>query len=745
MTAKLTDTEKIRRLPWLWRFNALNGIFCTLTVLGSAFPLFLNELGLDKTRIGLLLSLIPFCGLIALFIAPTVARFGVKRTALLFYATRKFVIGLLLLTPFIISRFGHPAALRWIGGVILVFALCRAIAETAIYPWDQEIIPNYVRGKYSGISSVISTLTQIAAVAFVGYVIGRFAGLDKYMFLIAGGVIAGIASVICLSFAPGGKPVNPVLRKGINFRKALEPLTDINFTLFLAGLALVTLGTAFFAFIPLFMTEEVGLTLRKTVLLGISTAAGVMFFGYFWGWAADRYGSKPIMLSGLGLMLLGPLGYILLPRHHAYSNLLAGTIAFILGAAGAGWGVGSGRYLNVSAVPTDRKSSYMAVFYASAGLVGGISPLLAGRFLDYCRGISGRFLIFNIDSYVPLFIICFLLLVIGMIFLTRIRSEGALPTREFLGMFIRGNPFMALEALMFPGFRRTEPARISAVKLLGHSRNPLGSNEIIQALHDPSFNIRYEAVLSAAGMPLNPALLNALITVLRGKEPSLSITAAWALGKTNNPQAILALRETLPSKYRTLKAQCARSLAILGDTASIPVLHKLLREEIDENTRVALVSALGTLKVTEVADELLLLLKKTTSPVYRSELSFALAHLVGEEERFIRMWRRSQPNIAMVTVQTMPGLLKRLQKIYPDETIEKLGRACIEEFIRENIREGSRLLSELLDKIPAERWNNNSRKITGEIIPSLVELGGTRPEYILLALHLLYVNLKKPV
>lgn len=743
MVTRLTDTEKIQRLPWLLRFTVLNDIFCTLTVFGSAFPLFLSELGLNKTRIGALLSFLPFCGLIALFIAPVVAQFGFKRITIIFLGSRKIVVSLFLLTPFIVSRFGHLAALYWVGGIMLVFALCRAIAETANYPWNQEVIPNYVRGKFGGISNIATTLSQIAGVSLVGYVIGRFTGLDKYMLLIAGGVFAGLAAVASLSFVPGGKPVFPGPRKKINFREALQPLMDKNFTFFLVGLGMVALGTAFSAFIPLFMTEQVGLTMRKTVLLGISAALGVLIFGYLWGWAADRYGSKPIMLSGLGLMLLGPIGYILLPRHHEYSNLLAGTLAFILGAAGAGWGIGSGRYLNVSAVPPARKSSYMAVFYASIGLTGGIGPLLAGRFLDYCQGVTGQFLIFSIDSYVPLFAICLLLLSAGMIFLSRIRSDGALPTGKFLSMFIQGNPFMAFEALMFSGFIRTEPARISTVKLLGHSRNPLGANEIIRALRDPSFNIRYEAIISAARMPLNPALLDALITVLRGKEPGMAIMAAWALGKTDNPEAIASLRETLLSQYRTLKAHCARSLAMLGDTASIPTLYKMLQDETDENIRIALASSLGTLKATAVTGDLLSLLKKTNNPVYRNELAFALAHLIGEEEYFIKLWHRSQPNISVAVVRTLSFLIKRLGKLYSDETIKEISLACRQEFFREKIPEGSKLLSELLDKLPDELWDSGSNKITGEIIPGLVEFGGTRPEYIFLALHLLYVTLKK--
>ena len=98
----------------------------------------------------------------------------------------------------------------------------------------------------------------------------------------------------------------------------------------------------------------------------------------------------------------------------------------------------------------------------------------------------------------------------------------------------------------------------------------------------------------------------------------------------------------------------------------------------------------------------------------------------------------------MVAAQTMPSLVKRLRKIYPDKTTREAGRACIKEFSRENIPEGSKLLSGLLAKLPAERWNEASRKIAGEIIPGLIELGETRPEYILLALHLFYTALKNP-
>jgi len=92
MHAKLTDAEKIRRLPWSVAHSTAGAVFCYFTVFGSVFILFLNELGLPKTQIGFLLSLFPFCGVLALFVAPMIARAGFKRTHIIFFGLRKFVV-----------------------------------------------------------------------------------------------------------------------------------------------------------------------------------------------------------------------------------------------------------------------------------------------------------------------------------------------------------------------------------------------------------------------------------------------------------------------------------------------------------------------------------------------------------------------------------------------------------------------------------------------------------------------------
>ena len=163
--AELTNFEKIRRLPWQLGYFAANGVFCTTTFFGSVFILFLDELGFDKSRIGILLSLFPFCGLTALFTAPYIARFGFKRTFITFIALRLLFVALLLFLPVYLRHFGIDGTFYIVAVVILLFAFCRAIAETAFYPWAQETIPDFIRGKFGAMArqnakSSITTATM---------------------------------------------------------------------------------------------------------------------------------------------------------------------------------------------------------------------------------------------------------------------------------------------------------------------------------------------------------------------------------------------------------------------------------------------------------------------------------------------------------------------------------------------------------------------------------------------------------
>ncbi len=272
MTTTLTDVEKIRRMPWLIGGDVFNTVFVLLTFSGPVFMLFLDELGLDNSQIGFMLSLIPLVGIIAPFTASLVGHFGYKRIFITFWTLRKFVMAQLLLTPTFIARFGAANTFFWVAGIIFWFSICRAIAETGSYPWKKEVIPDSIQGKFAAISSMSTTLASIIVTIAAGWVIDAGTGLNRFMVLLAVGIGFGLIGIWAYGRMPGEPPERRKTPQAGHFRGMWQALHDRSFLIFLAALALVTIGNALvLSFIPLFAKKEIGLSDGNVVLLSIGT------------------------------------------------------------------------------------------------------------------------------------------------------------------------------------------------------------------------------------------------------------------------------------------------------------------------------------------------------------------------------------------------------------------------------------------------------------------------------------------
>jgi MFS-type transporter involved in bile tolerance (Atg22 family) len=222
---------------------------------------------------------------------------------------------------------------------------------------------------------------------------------------------------------PGGAPTT---REHGHFGSIRKALGDRNLRLYLLGMGLVVLvlHTVIMAFLPLFMKEEVGLTNGQILLLQVASYVTGLLSGYLWGWAADRGGSKPVVLLALSLMLLLPIWWLAMPRNHPLSFVLALAGSAVLGVASAGWLVGDQRLLYVNVVPFAKRTEYMALLYAWMGLVGGIGPIVAGASLDILGGFRASWWVLSLDAYTPLFLTCLLLLSAGFLILSRVQTEG---------------------------------------------------------------------------------------------------------------------------------------------------------------------------------------------------------------------------------------------------------------------------------------------------------------------------------
>jgi HEAT repeat protein/MFS family permease len=733
-----TTVEKLRGLPWSILSNATNTIYAQFTFFGSTFVLFLSYLQMEKTQIGFLLSLIPFAGLVALFISGKVARFGFKRTYVLFFGVRKVITIGLLLTPWVASTFGSQGLLFFITLVMAGFALARAIAETGFYPWVQEYIPNSVRGKYSATNSIYTTLVGLGSVAVAGYVLDRTSGLNGYMGLISAGLIFGFISVWAASRIPGGAAVLPEETTS-PWRGMMRAARDRNFMRYLVGVALLTVGIVpMGSFLPLYMQEVVGLSEGQTVLLQSGALAGNLLSSLPWGWASDRYGSKPVMISGLAMKVLLPILWFTMPRQQEMSFYVAIAIAVLLGVSDMAWGIGAGRLLFVSVVPPEKKLEYMPLHYAWVGTVGGLSQLLGGFLIDLFAGIDGHWLGFALNAYSPLFMLGLVLTVATTLLLMGMRADNIFGVGQFAGMFFRGNPFLAVDALVRYYMAKDERSTITVTERLGLTKSPLAVDELVEALQDPRFNVRFEALISVARMPADPRLTAALVEVLKGTELALKAMAAWALGRIGDESALPALREELFGPYLSIRAHAARALGALHDRTMIPELRKRLAVEEDKGLMMAYASALGNMRAEEAIGDLLALLDRMQNPGARLELALSLARIVGQEHLFVGLLRQMRDDQDTATAQALGNFRRRIERvrILSRERLQELSDAE-DAFARGEREAGIELMVRGLAALPPGALTSAGATILTASLRQLRQSGASHLDYLLLALHVL--------
>jgi len=434
---RLSDAEKMHGLPWSIAANAFSTVFGLFTVFGSVFLLFLTELGISKYLIGLLLSLFPFCGLMAPFLSGYVEYFGSKRIYLFCIGFRKLFIALFLLFPWIGGHYGNKAVLSFLIVCIAIFAVLRAIGETALYAWIKEYIPDRIRGKYEVLNAVVSGGTGFLAILFARHLIGREGGLDRYMLLIAIGCIFGIVGVSFMRFVPGGEPSRDRKKPVLSFSEITEPLKNRNFLYFLAAVGSALFGSLLMVFLPLFMKDKVGIIQGNVVLLDNATIMGSFLVCFLWGWMSDRFGGRPVLMLNLCIYVCVASGWLIFSRHHPAAFMFAAGLYFLSGSSLTGRVVGDARFLYAGILPEEGAVYYTSLFYAWLGLVGGLAPLTAGyilkKFAELNIQCHGRV----IDAYCIIFAMNLLCQLTALFIYRKVKPDKDITTRYVLLRMVR--------------------------------------------------------------------------------------------------------------------------------------------------------------------------------------------------------------------------------------------------------------------------------------------------------------------
>lgn len=736
----LSHARKLRGLRWMFFAETASAVFSTFTLFGPIAPLYFNELGFSKSSIGLVLSLLPFFGMITPFFAGWIARTGFRFVCRLFYSIRKTVLILFLLLPWVARNWGVDAAFAATVAIVGVFAFSRAMAEAAVYSWTQEIIPNSVRGKAAGIMTILGALAIIAGSVAAGAWLKAAPGMNGYLAILAVGLLAGFVYLFGMFHYPGGAPVaRPAAPHAGSFpAQLLSVFRDRTFAGYILAMAMISLGCCYWVFFPLYLKGTLGLKSEQVFLFDAFGYAGILFSCFFWGWCADRFGSKPVLLVGLWGWTIGALFWLLIPANSAWTLPAACAFALVIKVFSIGYATGMNRYLFVRAVPAEKRHLFMPVFYAASGLAGGIAPMLAGYFLDRAAGGLFPAGLLRMDGYLLLVALCTIPLLIALRVVHHLPYDGPLKTREFLGMMVQGHPLLAIASMIRFRYAGGESGRIASTERMGSARSSFSADELLDALSDPSFNVRYEAVVAISRMPPNGKLTAALVDIVRRKVPELSMTAAWALGRIGDRGALPALREAMGSEYALLRARIARSLGTLNDRESAPRILLAFRSEPCDGVRVAYATALGSLKAVEALPELLAFLRRTSDPVARGEVTLAVARMLGGEHRFTRLWAAARTDLGSACAETLGGLGDRLGDGTPEIlALRGMARECADAWMAGDTARAAALLAACARAVPEDGVSAACRDVLRECALGLESNGVLQRNYAVLLLFAL--------
>ncbi|MFA7159276.1 MAG: MFS transporter [Kiritimatiellia bacterium] len=732
----ISTVQQKKSFQWLYQFSGWTNMFAILTLLGPLFPLFCDSLHMSKTRIGFVLSLLPLSYLLSMFISRWVMRYGPKKTTIDFYFIRYGFVLLLPLAGWIMVRLGDHAAFLWVAMVVFFFSISRAIAETGWWPWFLELISPKVRGKVEAVNSMVATFAAMLASLAAVFIMKNWPGLLGFNVAIVIGVAFGFIGLATAGRLPGGQPQAVEKRNWSLLADTFETLRNPRYGIWLKGSVFFIIGTSCFGFLPLYLSERIGFTADKIMLFSGCFQIGVLASAFFWGWSADRFGSKPVFMSALAGLSFVPVLLFLLPRMDQQS--VAGTclIYAFFGIVLQGWGAGANRYFFVTVLPAAHSPAFCTALNASLqnALVACCS-FFYGWLLDFMSPVKFDWRFIHFDNFAILFALMLLCLLVAFFIFRKAHNDSGVRTGEFVSLFLQGNPFLAFSSMVRFHLSEDETRRMELTRKMGDAKSHLTVEELMRAADDPSFNVRYEAIVSMARMPPDEKLIRALSAAVRSREPGLSEAAVWALGRIRDPRALPVLREMLTCEFALIRSQCARALAKLNDQEIVPVIEEAFAREKNDNISAGYAAALGRFRRSDLLPRILELLRRLSDEHLRGEAALSVARIIGGEHHFVGLWHASRSDFETACAEELIKIRQKISGRVPDaDKYRQAVAAAARCFEQRNLPEGAAAVAGLLRLARPQSAAIPAGVVLAECEEMLAKHGGTRGDYILLAL-----------
>lgn len=401
------------------------------------------DLGAEGRHLSLILAMPAAVGMLRLA-APVVIRLvgGVKRACLIPLMAAYLLLALL---PLLGTGWRHGSPVSPLLALVIVICthqLLEHLGNVALWVWLGELVPSSIRGRYFSRRQVWQLSILIPTLLFSGWFADywRASHTDQkllgYAIPNAVGVAGLLASLIPLAMIPNLRPRRtahaPRIAPRATWSAAWDSLTAPLADPWFRRLVLFGCWLAFFNGITqsaqnIYPKQVLGVGVLAQSMLSTMMRVGQMSLSPLVGYAADRYGNRPVAMLAQLVTATGPLFFILATPERPW---------WLIGAYLA-WSAYVG--LNVCLpnlmlkLAPQAGSNYVAAYFALSGLCYAASTLASGWLFDAVKSMPAVEIgPLALDHFALLFLAGWFTRTLGVFILATLREPSAWTWREIL-------------------------------------------------------------------------------------------------------------------------------------------------------------------------------------------------------------------------------------------------------------------------------------------------------------------------
>lgn len=424
------------------------GMVYTQLTMSPATIEYARSLGASGFHIGVL-GAIPAAMLFMQFVAATVANHLNHRRALWLRVSilQRLAIVPLALAPLLWDGV-DPST--WVWGLILATAVNHALLHfcTPLWlSWMGDYLPHVGLNRFWGVRHL---WMQWAAAASLlgGALLFRQSGLDirtAFAVLIVVGASFGIADLLCflrIDEPPVTRVTKPRLGKVLS-----APFLERGFRSFIAYTCFWNLAAMVGApFISLYLLAHVGMGLFQVLLLWTLSWVGGAVLSRRLGWLAETFGNRPVLVLCTALKSTNMIALLLVPAEPGVAFWLLAPIFMLDALLNAGIAIANNGFMLKNS-PAENRTMYIAAGTAVAGIVGGLTSVVAGVVLSLTSSWEMTLGSAAFNHFHLLFAVSTILRWATSVFALRIHEPQSRGTDEVVTLLVGATP---LRVIRFP-------------------------------------------------------------------------------------------------------------------------------------------------------------------------------------------------------------------------------------------------------------------------------------------------------